>query len=79
MTQRGRIINDSLKLVDQSKNLSARLSRCDLAIQHLEYFRDTCERRGIWPISPSSDEKTATLLLVRDERVVEDVRAKPRR
>jgi len=71
-----RIINDSAKLVVESKNLSTRLSRCDLAIQHLEYMRDTYERRGIWLLDEPSEQKLAKFLEARDECVVEDVQAR---
>jgi hypothetical protein len=76
ITQRTRIVNESSKHVEESKNLSTRLSRCDLAIQHLEYIHDTYELRGIMLVAPSAEEQIAKLVWARDECVVEDVQAK---
>lgn len=73
LSQRVRHINESIELVEKSKNLSTRLSRCDFAIQELEYLRDTYERREIDVLSPSADEQIAKLRWARDECVVESV------
>jgi len=76
VSQRVRIVNESWKIAQQSKSLSTSLSRCDLAIQHLQHIRDTYERRGIMPMTPTAEEEIAKFVWARDECVVEDVKMK---
>lgn len=49
--QRGRIINDSLKLVRESKKIDTRLTRCDLIVQHASALTNY-ERHGIPTYDP---------------------------
>lgn len=70
--QRGRIINDCVRLVRESKNVKTRLSRCDLLIEHaralLEY-----EHRGIPTVRPCPSRLLSEYSAVRDQVVFEGV------
>lgn len=50
--QRVRIINDSLKLIRESKNVDVKASRCDLLLSHAEALLPY-EKRGITTLNPA--------------------------
>jgi hypothetical protein len=72
--QRGRIINDCVELVAESKNMKTRLSRCDLLVEHahalLEY-----EQKGIPTISPPPSELLTEYTPMCNQIVLEGVTA----
>ena len=53
--QRVRIINDCIKLVNESKNMSTQLSRYDLLREHAQVLLNY-EHKGIPTISPSPSQ-----------------------
>jgi len=72
--QRGRIINDCLKLVIESKNMKTRLSRCDLLLEHAQALLKY-ENKGIPTISPPPSHLVIEYAAARDEIVLEAVTA----
>jgi len=51
VSQRARIVNDSMRLIDESKRLDTRISRCDLLLMHAAALAKY-EERGIPTIKP---------------------------
>lgn len=72
--QRGRIINDSRKLVAESKNMKTRLSRCDLLIEHAQALLEY-EHKGIPTVSPSPSQLLSEYTAMRNQIVLEGVTA----
>lgn len=72
--QRGRIINDCMKLVAESKNMKTRLSRCDLLIEHAQALLEY-EHKGIPTVSPSPSQLLSEYTAMRDQVVLEGVTA----
>lgn len=72
--QRGRIINDCMKLVSESKNMKTRLSRCDLLIEHAQALLEY-EHKGISTVSPSPSQLLSEYTAMRDQIVLEGVTA----
>lgn len=72
--QRGRIINDSMKLVAESKNMKTRLSRCDLLIEHAQALLEY-EHKGIPTVSPFPSQLLSEYTAMRDQIVLEGVTA----
>lgn len=67
LKQRARIMQESYKIIDNSKNLSTKLSRCDTIIQHAEELL-RYEQKGIPTIQPSPSE-----LITKTKQVKEDI------
>ena len=76
LTDRAAGLNECIELVDTSKDLPTRIARCDEAIEHLRYIRDTYERRGINVLDPPADDQLAKLRWARDECFADDVKIK---
>jgi len=72
--QRGRIVNDCMKLVAESKNMKTRLSRCDLLIEHAQALLEY-EHKGISTVSPSPSQLLTEYTAMRDQIVLEGVTA----
>ena len=72
--QRGRIINDCIKLVNESKNISTQLSRYDLLREHAQALLKY-EHKGIPTISPSPSQFLSEYTTKRDQIVLEGVTA----
>lgn len=72
--QRGRIINDCMKLVAESKNMKTRLSRFDLLIEHTQVLLEY-EQKGISTLSPSPSQLLSKHNAMRDQIVLESVTA----
>jgi len=72
--QRGRIINDCIKLVNESKNMSTQLARYDLLREHTQVLLEY-EHRGIPTISPSPSQFLSEYTTKRDQIVLEGVTA----
>ena len=53
--QRGRIINDCMNLIDKSKNIDTRLSRCELLIKHAKALLEY-EHKEIPTLNPSPSQ-----------------------
>ena len=53
--QRGRVIWDCMKLINESKNTETRLSRCDLLIEHAQALLQY-ENMGIYTVNPSPSQ-----------------------
>ncbi len=76
LTDRAAGLNECIEFVDTSKDLPTRIARCDEAIEHLRYIRDTYERRGINVLDPPADDQLAKLRWARDECFADDVKIK---
>jgi hypothetical protein len=74
VVQRGRIINNCMKLVAESKNMKTRLSRCDLLIEHAQALLEY-EHKGISTGSPSPSQLLTEYTAMRDQIVLEGVTA----
>ena len=74
LQQRGRIINDCIKLVNESKNMSTKLSRYDLLKEHAQALLEY-EHKGIPTISPSPSQFLSEYTIKRDQIVLESVTA----
>lgn len=72
--QRGRIINDCVELVAESKNMKTRLSRCDLLVEHAQALLEY-EQKGIPTISPPPSELLTEYTPMRNQIVLEGVTA----
>ena len=72
--QRVRIINDCIKLVNESKNMSTQLSRYDLLREHAQVLLEY-EQRGIPTISPPPSQFLSEYTIKRDQIVLEGVTA----
>ena len=72
--QRVRIINDCIKLVNESKNMSTQLSRYDLLREHAQALLKY-EHKGIPTISPSPSQFLSEYTTNRDQIVLESVTA----
>jgi len=72
--QRGRIMQDCMKLVAESKNMETRLSRCDLLVEHAQFLLEY-EHKGIPTISPLPSELLTEYNAMRDQIVLEGVTA----
>jgi NADH pyrophosphatase NudC (nudix superfamily) len=68
--QRGQIINDCMKLVDKSKNIKTRLSRCDLLIEHAQALSEY-EDKGISTVDPSPSQLLSQYTAIRAQLVGE--------
>lgn len=68
--QRGRIIKDSMKLIEESKNTKTRVSRCDLLIQHAQALSEY-ERKGI-PLNPSPSQLLSQYTAIRAQLAGEE-------
>jgi ssDNA-binding Zn-finger/Zn-ribbon topoisomerase 1 len=64
--QRGRIINDCMKLIDESKNIKTRLSRCDLLIEHAQALLEY-EHKGIPTVNPSPSHLLSEYMPIRTQ------------
>lgn len=71
---RARIIKDCMKLVDESKNLKTRLSRCDLLIEHAQALLKYQEK-GIPTITPSPSQLLAEYSAMRDQIILDSLTA----
>jgi len=71
--QRGRIINDSMKILNASKNLETRLSRLDLLVEHARALV-RYEERGISVIDPPPSAVIGRFGGARDEIILECLR-----
>jgi hypothetical protein len=71
--QRGRIIEDSIKFVEESKNLVTRLGRLDLIIKQLEVIEEY-HKKGIPTLKPSPTELKKTFNDMRDGIIEETLR-----
>jgi len=65
-----RIINDSVKLVEESKKVETRISRCDLLLQHLNELLKY-ERRGIEALNIPPSALISRYASMRDQIIVE--------
>lgn len=72
--QRGRVINDCMKLVAESKKMETRLSRCDLLVEHAQALLEY-EHKGIPTMTPSPSQLLAEYTAMRDEIVFEGITA----
>jgi len=72
--QRVRIINDCIKLVNESKNMSTQLSRYDLLREHAQALLEY-EHKGIPTVSPSPSQFLSEYTTNRDQIVLEGVTA----
>lgn len=68
--QRSRIIADCLKLINSSKKLDVRLSRCDILVDHAKFLLGY-EQRGIPTINPTPSYILAEYGDKRDSLVLE--------
>ena len=71
ITQRARIINDSLKLARQGKTFLTRLSRCDLLLEHAEHLLQY-EQKGIPTLAPLPSEILSDFKPYRDDLILEE-------
>jgi len=62
--QRGRIINDCIKLVNESKNMNTQLSRYDLLKEHVQALLEY-EHKRIPTISPPLQNRGTVLRLTK--------------
>jgi len=74
--QRGRIINDCMKLIDKSKNIKTRLSRCDLLIEHAQALLEY-EHKGIPTVNPSPSQLLSNYMPIRTQMAGEENIDKP--
>jgi len=68
-----RIINDSSRIIDESKNLKTKLSRCALIIQMATELLDY-ENKGIKVINPTPSVFIETYKNNRDEIILESIK-----
>lgn len=73
--ERVRCIRDSMKVMDKSKNISTRLSRCDVILEHAQALLEY-EQLGIPTIDPSPSSLISELVEERDEIIIESVTTK---
>ena len=71
--QKGRIVNDCIRLVNESKNLDTRMSRLDLMIKHLAAIEEY-EKKGIPTITPLASELKKKYLAMHDGIIEETIR-----
>lgn len=71
---RGRVINDCMSLVAESKNMKTRLSRCDILLEHAQALQKY-EHKGIPTISPSPSQLLSQYASMRDQIVLEGIKA----
>ena len=64
-----RVLKDSLKLAEEGKTVRTRLSRCDVAIEHLEYLLEF-EEKGIKTIIPYPSSLLKKMRWLRTENIV---------
>lgn len=67
--QRGRIINDSMRLIEESKKLDTQISRCDLLLEHATELAEY-EKRGIPSIKPPPSALLQGYRQIRDELIL---------
>ncbi len=72
--QRVRIINDCIKLVNESKNMNTQLSRYDLLREHAQALLEY-EHKGIPTVSPSPSQFLSEYTTNRDQIVLDGVTA----
>jgi hypothetical protein len=72
--QRARIINDSLKLIETSKKVDTRISRCDLVLEHAAALAEY-EKRGIATIEPSPSSLLQEYAKRRDKLILQGLEA----
>jgi len=73
ITQRKRIIDDSVKLAREGKTFATRLSRCDLLLEHMEFLLQY-EEKGIPTLSPPPSTAIVEFKSYREELVLEEAR-----
>lgn len=64
--QRGRIIQDCMRLINKSKNMKTRLSRCDLLIEHAQALLEY-EHKGIPTVNPSPSQLLSEYTAIRTQ------------
>lgn len=72
VTQRLRIMNDCEKLVDNSKNMNTRLSRCDLLLEHAQALLKY-EKKKIPTIEPYPSQYLKEYTAKRNQIILEGV------
>lgn len=72
VTQKARIIQDCLRIIDESKKMETRLSRCDLLLDHAKQLLKY-EIKEIDTFDPSPSELLNEYTPMRDQIVVEGV------
>ena len=70
VAQRVRIINNSVKLVEESKKLDIRLSRCDLIVEHASALMKY-EQLGIPTVEPLPSASVQEYQLMHDQIIVD--------
>lgn len=66
---RCRVLQESVKLAQEGKTVKTRVSRCDVAIEHIEYLLQF-EEKGIETVSPSPTELLEQCRSLRTEIVI---------
>ena len=72
VTQKARIIQDCLRIIDESKNMETKLSRCDLLLEHAKELLKY-EKKNIDTFDPSPSILLNEFTPARDQIVVEGV------
>jgi hypothetical protein len=72
--QNARLIEDSIRLVEEGKTPGTRLSRCDLLLERAEQLLQY-EKKGIPTVSPAPSQLITKYRLRRDEIVSEEILA----
>lgn len=72
--QRARIINDSMKIVEEAKKIDTQISRCELIIEHAEAMIKY-ETKGVPTIQPSPTILTSTYQSKIDEVILDGLRS----
>ena len=72
LKQRARIVQESCKIIDSSKNLSTKLSRCDTIIQHAEELVKY-EQKGIPTIQPIPSELITKIKQVKEDIIIKSL------
>ena len=73
--ERTRCIEACMKVIDKSKNVNTRLSRCDVVLEHAEALLEY-EQKGIPTIDPYPSSLIVEVRKNRDEIIIESVNAK---
>jgi len=71
---RGRVINDCMSLVAESKNMKTRLSRCDILLEHAQALLKY-EHEEIPTLTPSPSQLLSQYAAMRDQIVLEGIKA----
>jgi len=72
--QRGRIINDSVRLIEESKKLDTQISRCNLLLEHAAALAEY-EKRGIPTVKPPPSALLREYTERRDELILQGLEA----